>query len=131
MEAKVFGQFLRTLRKNKKLTIRQLELYSGVSNAYLSQIENGNRGIPSPDILKKLHSHLDVDYNDLMRTAGYLEDESYGTTKENADEFVQSLELTDEELMEKFNFTFKGEEISADTIKKILSYARFVANEEK
>ena len=72
MEADVFGEYLRCLRKNKKMTIRQLELYSGVSNAYLSQLETGKRGIPSPEILKKLFNPLGVEYKELMIKAGYI-----------------------------------------------------------
>jgi len=72
LEADVFGEYLRCLRKNKKMTIRQLELYSGVSNAYLSQLETGKRGIPSPEILKKLFNPLGVEYKELMIKAGYI-----------------------------------------------------------
>lgn len=56
------------------MTIRQLELYSGVSNAYISQIERGERGIPSPDILKKLSKPLNIEYSELMKKAGYLDE---------------------------------------------------------
>lgn len=75
MDAKEFGTYIRSLRKSKKMTIRQLELYSGVSNAYLSHIENGKRGIPTPEILKKLSSPLGVPYEVLMEKAGYLDGE--------------------------------------------------------
>lgn len=67
-----FGAYLKELRKLQSLTIRQLEDKSGVSNAYLSQLENGKRGIPSPEILKKIHKPLDVDYDQLMEKAGYI-----------------------------------------------------------
>ncbi|MCL6443433.1 MAG: helix-turn-helix domain-containing protein [Alicyclobacillus sp.] len=72
MEAKAFGEYIRSLRQNANLTIRQVEAYSGVSNAYLSQLENGKRGIPSPDILRKLSKPLKVSYEELMIAAGYL-----------------------------------------------------------
>lgn len=73
MKANEFGSFIRKLRNEKEMTIRQLELYSGVSNSYLSQLENGKRGIPSPDIIKKLSKGLKVDYNELMIQAGYMD----------------------------------------------------------
>lgn len=69
---KDFGDYIRQLRKEQKLTIRQLEEKSGVSNAYLSQIENGKRGLPSPEILKKIHDPLGVSYDELMEKAGYI-----------------------------------------------------------
>jgi transcriptional regulator with XRE-family HTH domain len=73
-----FSEFLKKLRKENKLSIRQLGLYSDVSPAYLSQIENGSRGIPSPDVLKKLYKPLKVSYEELMKAAGYLEEEKDG-----------------------------------------------------
>jgi repressor LexA len=72
MEAKEFGAFLKTLRKQRKLTIRQLDLYSGVSHSYLSQLENGRRGIPSPEILKKISHGLNYSYIELMKRAGHI-----------------------------------------------------------
>jgi transcriptional regulator with XRE-family HTH domain len=67
-----FGQFLKMLRKDAGLTIKQLEGKSGISNAYISQIENGKRGIPSPEILERLSKHLNVDYEELLKRVGYL-----------------------------------------------------------
>ncbi|WP_180953714.1 helix-turn-helix domain-containing protein [Bacillus sp. T33-2] len=67
-----FGKYIKSLRKEQNLTIRQLEDKSGVSNAYLSQIENGKRGLPSPDIIKKIHEPLGVGYDELMEKAGYI-----------------------------------------------------------
>jgi transcriptional regulator with XRE-family HTH domain len=69
-----FGTYLKKCRKSKKLTIRQLDLYSGVSHSYISQLESGKRGIPSPEILKKFSKPLGIDYVELMEKAGYLEE---------------------------------------------------------
>lgn len=68
-----FYDKLRDLRKLKGFTIRELADRSGVSAAYISQLENGNRGIPSPDVLMKLSEGLNTSYSDLMEIAGYLE----------------------------------------------------------
>lgn len=74
MDNKEFGAYLRKLRQDKKLTIRQLEDLSKVSNGYISNFERGERGIPSPDILKKLAEPLGVDYETLMIKAGYWDE---------------------------------------------------------
>jgi len=68
-----FGEYLRAVRERKGFSIRQLASLAGVSNAYLSQIETGQRGIPSPDIIKKLAKPLGLKYEDLLAAAGYLE----------------------------------------------------------
>lgn len=72
VDPNMFGHYLKEKRKENGLTIRQLEEKSGVSNAYLSQIENGKKGIPSPEILKKLYEPLEVSYDELMEKAGYI-----------------------------------------------------------
>lgn len=68
-----FYEQLRDMRKLKGFTIRELADRSGVSSAYISQIENGNRGVPSPDVLMKLSEGLNTPYSNLMEIAGYLE----------------------------------------------------------
>ncbi|CAM4407553.1 transcriptional regulator with XRE-family HTH domain [Paenibacillus endophyticus] len=72
MELVNFGEYLRGLRKNKGLTLKALADESKVSQSYITNVENGKRGVPSPDILKRLYIHLDVDYLDLMKAAGHI-----------------------------------------------------------
>jgi transcriptional regulator with XRE-family HTH domain len=71
--AMYFYDKLKDMRKLKGFTIRELADRSGVSAAYISQLENGNRGIPSPDVLMKLSEGLNTSYSELMDIAGYLE----------------------------------------------------------
>ncbi|QDR80249.1 helix-turn-helix domain-containing protein [Sporomusa termitida] len=71
MKAEEFGKYIKDLRNEQKLTTRQLEKQSGVSNAYISQIENGKR-IPTPTILQKLAPSLNITYKELMQAAGHL-----------------------------------------------------------
>lgn len=68
-----FGGYIRRLRHAKALTLVDLSKASGVSQPYLSQIENGKAAsVPSPDILKKIADPLDVRYEELMLQAGHL-----------------------------------------------------------
>ncbi|WP_054704594.1 S24 family peptidase [Bacillus sp. JCM 19041] len=82
MDQKEFGEYLKEVRKNKGFTIRQLELKSGVSNSYLSLLENGKRGTPGTDILKKLSAILDIPYTEMLKKAGHL-DESVVSEPQN------------------------------------------------
>lgn len=66
-----FGEYLRSLRREKGLSIQKLSERSGISNAYISQVETGKRGVPSPEVLDKLAAGLEVSYESLMRAAGY------------------------------------------------------------
>lgn len=69
---KKFGDEIKKLRKDKNISIRKLGELSGISHAYISQIENGKRGNPKPDLIKKLAKALDVRYVDLLIKAGHL-----------------------------------------------------------
>lgn len=68
-----FGEYLKSLRVKKGLTINQLSLYSGISSSQLSRIETGKRGIPKPPTIEKLAQALKIDYNELMKAAGYID----------------------------------------------------------
>lgn len=76
-----FGEFLRSKREAKRMTIRQLALYAGCSAGYISMLERGvvgQRG-PTPTFLRKLYTPLGVPYEVLMAAAGYqleIEDET-------------------------------------------------------
>ncbi|ULG72973.1 helix-turn-helix domain-containing protein [Macrococcus brunensis] len=75
MEAKEFGKYLKKLRLENGYTIRQVEMKTEISNAYLSQIENGKRGVPSAAILKKLAPVYKVGYTELFQAAGYIDED--------------------------------------------------------
>jgi transcriptional regulator with XRE-family HTH domain len=78
-----FGEYLRTLRTEKRLSLRELELHSGVSNSYLGLIERGQRPVPGAEILKKLAPVLDVPVRDLLKAGGYLNEEDLTITEED------------------------------------------------
>ncbi len=45
---------LKTIRKNERLTLRDVEEKTGISNAYLSQLESGKIKNPSWEVVRKL-----------------------------------------------------------------------------
>lgn len=69
---KELGMYLKKLRDNKNLSTREVYDLSGVSNSYLSLVENGRRK-PSAIVLKKLAPIYNVDYFDLYEKAGYID----------------------------------------------------------
>jgi transcriptional regulator with XRE-family HTH domain len=70
--AQQLGAFLRTLRIARQLTLRQVEHTAEISNAYLSQIEQGKIAQPSPHILQKLATCYSIAPEELMLKAGYI-----------------------------------------------------------
>ncbi|MFI7577636.1 helix-turn-helix domain-containing protein [Micromonospora sp. NPDC049497] len=67
------GAFIRDLRRNAKISLRQLADQAGVSNPYLSQIERGLRK-PSAEVLQQLASALRVSTPAMYLRAGLLDD---------------------------------------------------------
>jgi transcriptional regulator with XRE-family HTH domain len=65
------GTYLKSLRNASKLSLRDVEGQSGVSNAFLSQIESGKVKKPSPAMLNKLAQLYRVPYATLMERAGH------------------------------------------------------------
>ena len=71
MNLKDLGDFLRSARSAKELTLRQVEDKIDVSNAYLSQLEGAKIKQPSPVILHKLCEFYGAPYASAMELAGY------------------------------------------------------------
>ena len=65
------GTYLKAVRENLDFTLRAVEDATGISNAYLSQLEKGKVKQPSPTILHKLAEHYSVSYADLLELANY------------------------------------------------------------
>lgn len=63
--------YLARARKDRGLSLRAVEAETGVSNAYLSQLETGKIKTPSPTVLHSLALWYDVAYEHLMGLAGY------------------------------------------------------------
>jgi transcriptional regulator with XRE-family HTH domain len=79
-----FGVYLRDLRRARRLTLREVEERSAVSNSYLSQVENGHIRQPSPYVLQKLAEAYDVPYEHLMVRAGYIRPEGLPASRAEA-----------------------------------------------
>lgn len=71
MKKQTLGQFLKSTREKKGLTLRQVESSTGVSNPYLSQLEGDKIKQPSPIWLHKLGELYGVSYATLLSLAGY------------------------------------------------------------
>ena len=67
------GVYLKKVRLALRLSLRDAEESSGVSNAYISLIESGKRTNPHPKILKDLAKAYGLDIVELMKIAGYLD----------------------------------------------------------
>ena len=96
------GGLLDDLRTARGLSLRQVEEATdkAVSNAYLSQLEQGKIRKPSPNVLHSLAAVYAVPYEALMEKAGYLspsEGSAPGRRKKLAAVAIDDLTAKEEE----------------------------------
>ena len=70
--AETLGAMLRRCRDANALTLRDVEERTGLSNGYLSLLENDKVRQPKPPVLYKLAEALGASYPELMERAGYV-----------------------------------------------------------
>ena len=70
-----FGEYMKELRTRQNLALRDVSEKTGMSYSYLAQIENGKRNPPGPELMKKLAPLYRVPVAELMKAAGYLEEQ--------------------------------------------------------
>ncbi|AMB91102.1 helix-turn-helix domain-containing protein [Bacillus altitudinis] len=126
-----FGAYLRALREKRKLSVNQLAMYSEVSAAGISRIENGKRGIPKPPTIKKLAGALKVPYEDMMQAAGYIEEASSAhVIKEEETAFTQIREAAEQYELDDLEI-FNGDiwsTLSKNEIEDLNRYLLFLLN---
>lgn len=74
-QRKILGDYIETLRNNKKLGFNQLALKSGVNVRTLNEIIYGKAKRVNPFHLQKIAKALNVDYRDFYRIVEYLEED--------------------------------------------------------
>ncbi|MCX7749091.1 MAG: helix-turn-helix domain-containing protein [Clostridia bacterium] len=83
------GELFRQIRINKNWSIREAAKKMGISYSYLSILEKGvdprtgKDSNPKPDTLRIISKAYDYPYEDLMKAAGYINDE--GNSDRNFD----------------------------------------------
>lgn len=69
---KELGLYLKGIREERQLSLRQVGSQSSISYSHLSMIENGTRK-PTALTLKELAKVYNVDYIELYEKAGYID----------------------------------------------------------
>lgn len=112
----LLGNYLKSLREGR-FTLRDVEDATGkeVSNAYLSQLENGKISKPSPNILHALAEVYGVSYSSLMERAGYI---SPVATRSDESKHGRAA-------------TFAIENLTPDEERELLKYLSFYRSQRK
>lgn len=111
------GDYLKVIRNRLNMSLRDVEEATNkdVSNAYLSQLENGKISKPSPHILHRLAEVFAVDYAKLMELAGYI------SPTTNSDSSVKHGTAA----------TFAIDNLSSDEENELLEYLSYIRSKRK
>lgn len=117
------GDKIARARKKIKRSQKDLATYCDVSQSVVSDWEKGKKK-PKLENIKKIADFLNVSPADLRD----IEDEVLYTEKElqflNLIEKKASVELTDAQIIDMFNFSVDGREASENEIKGAIAYIR-------
>lgn len=70
-----FGQRIQRLRRERRLTQRQVAADLGLDFTYLSKLENGRGELPGEETVRKLATVLETDEEELLALAGKVPSE--------------------------------------------------------
>ncbi|WP_049662160.1 helix-turn-helix domain-containing protein [Bacillus sp. FJAT-27231] len=110
-----FGERLRQLREEKKLTLRTLAERSNISYSFIASLEKG-RFKPSRESVYALAKPLETDANELLMLAGFLPDSPVITkpAEKSQDvllnDFDESVSVSFEKLLEG-SVLFRGKKL--------------------
>lgn len=110
---------LTLLRKRMKWTQNDMATKLNISRSAYAGYEIGRR-VPEYATLENLADIFEVSIDYLVGRTN----EPRQVLSPEARLIIDSLELTDEEIMERINFTVDGIPLTPDIIKDIISYAR-------
>jgi HTH-type transcriptional regulator, competence development regulator len=136
------GEFLKKLRTEKGLSFREAAEKTGLSHSYIRYVEIGKRPgsetpiNPTPETLKRFAKAYDYPYEELMRLAGYLDEDGNETTASDDDginTLAQINQLIKEYGIEQMGFfdIEKWKSLSEEEIEEIIKHFEWVVHKAK
>lgn len=122
---------LKQLREIRGYSLRQVEKATGVSNAYLSQLERGDAAKPSPDKLARLAKFYDVPYEQLMGLAGYLGSSISSTAGQGVRPIVMSAARSKSAKASVLKDALMTADLSEDEMRMVAEYVAFIKTRRK
>ncbi|WP_308638427.1 helix-turn-helix domain-containing protein [Paenibacillus silvisoli] len=117
------GDRIAKLRDDRGWTQEQTAGLLGISRAALSHYEK-NRREPDTDTLSKFADLFKVSVDFLVGRTNA----PHVTLEEPVREFVEQLELSDEDLLEKYNLKIDGLSLSPEEAKRFIAFVRMERN---
>ena len=103
---------LKDARELMRLTLRQVEEATDISNAYLSQLENDKIKKPSANVLYKLASIYNIELDTLLAASGIIETQTSKRSK-----LLNTIALS-------------AETMTAEEEQELLEYLRFLRHKK-
>ena len=113
------GNRIAELREKRGWTQEELSKAIGITRAALSHYEK-NRRKPDFEILTKLADQFNVSIDYLI---GRTKDPN-AELEQNVRDFVDQLELSDDDLLERFNLTVDGRSLSEEEARRFIAFIR-------
>lgn len=129
------GERLRLIRKENKLTLKDLSQLANLSVPYLSELERGVVN-PSVDTLQKVAKAYQISVKQLLIGVEELGEMEYATYPEGFEPFINDPDYIDEinddwkELLMQINFRGKQPSTKREWIEVYLSLRRILSPEE-
>ncbi|WP_281885359.1 helix-turn-helix domain-containing protein [Paenibacillus sp. YYML68] len=114
-----YGERIALLREKHAMTQGDLSSKLGITRASLSHYEN-NRRAPDFETIDKIANFFKVSVDYLLGRT----DDPHQVLDDEVREFVDSLELSDDNIMEKFSLTIDGTKLTADEARRFIAFIR-------
>jgi transcriptional regulator with XRE-family HTH domain len=111
MSLEELGSYLRELRNQKRLSLRDVEEQSGASGSYLSQVEQGKRQ-PSADLLRKIAPAYGASVKELLTMAGYLDEPEVQMSERDRIDWAYQAVLSDPDY--KFGTSLRTQDLTPE-----------------
>lgn len=92
---KKLGKYLKNAREINNFGLNQLAIKVDVVSSLLSRLENGKVLKINPFLLKKISEGLRIDYKELYKIVGYLDDNDF-----NENLYIEKIKILENELRE-------------------------------
>ena len=113
------GPRISELRESNHLTQEELARNLGITRASLSHYETSRRE-PDYETLTKIADYFKVSLDFLMGRT----DDPNPSVNESVQRFTESLELSDETILERFTLKIDGRELTPEEAKRFIAFVR-------
>jgi HTH-type transcriptional regulator, competence development regulator len=116
------GTTLKAAREKLNLTLRDVDKATGISSAYISQLENDHVKNPSASVLYNLAEAYSLHMNDLLRAAGIIKAGSWDSGSTPTKGVDSGTNTEDEDLAKRIAFYAKN--LSSDQQEELIAFIK-------